>query len=130
MTYATDAHSLIWYFTEDRRLSKRVQDAFEETIEGGSIIIPTIVLAEIEIMFIAQKGRVTLTFRETLNKIESYENFEVSVLDIPILEVAETLEVDLEMHDKLIVATALYFNSPLITKDEQITNAKLVKTLW
>jgi len=128
MTYTTDAHSLIWYFTEDTRLSKRAQDAFEETIERGSIVIPTIVLAEI--MFIAQKGRGTLTFRETLNKIESYENFQVAALDIPILEIADTLEVELEMHDKLIVATALYFNSPLITKDERITNAKLVKALW
>jgi len=128
MHYTTDAHSLVWYFTEDAKLSKRALGSFEETIEEGSVIAPTIVLAEI--MFIAQKGRITLTFRQTLAKIEAYENFEVAPLDVSVLEISDTLKVDLEMHDRLIVATALYFNSPLITKDSQIRDSKVIRTIW
>lgn len=75
MLYTTDAHSLVWYFTEDPKLSKKALEAFDETVNEGSIIVPTIVLAEI--MFIARKGRITLTFRQTLAKIETYENFEI-----------------------------------------------------
>ncbi|MBU2431824.1 MAG: PIN domain-containing protein [Proteobacteria bacterium] len=128
MLYTTDAHSLVWYFTEDPKLSKKALEAFDETVNEGSIIVPTIVLAEI--MFIARKGRITLTFRQTLAKIETYENFEIAPLDISILEIADTLEVDLEMHDRLIVATALYFNSDLITKDNQIRDFKAINTIW
>lgn len=62
----TDAHSLVWCFTEDSRLSKNASGAFEETIEEGIIIVPSIVLAEI--MFIAKKGKISLSFEETLRR--------------------------------------------------------------
>jgi len=128
MDYVTDTHSLVWYFTEDTRLSNKALKVFEETIKEGVIIIPSVVLAEI--MFIVKKGKITLTFEETLKKIEEYENFDIAPLDIDILKVAEKIEADLEMHDKLIVATALCFNATLITKDRLITDTGLCKTVW
>ncbi len=128
MDCVTDTHSLVWYFTEDEQLSKDALSAFEETIETDSVIIPTIVLAEV--MYICQKGRLQFTFNETLARLEEYDNFEIMPLDIDILRVANNIGADLEMHDKLIVATALYFGMPLITKDEEIRKAKIVKVVW
>ena len=40
MDYVTDTHSLVWYFSEDTHLSNKALEAFEETIEGGIIIVP------------------------------------------------------------------------------------------
>ena len=40
------------------------------------------------------------------------------------------IEMDMEMHDKLIIATALYFKAPLITKDERIKEAGKCSTIW
>jgi len=128
MDYVTDTHSILWYFTQDPRLSKRALEVFEGTVREGFIIIPAVVLAEI--MFIAKKGRITLTFEETLEKIERYENFDLAPLDLDILKVANKIEADLEMHDRLIVATALYFNATLITKDRRIVNAAICPTIW
>ncbi len=128
MNYAVDTHSLVWYFTDDPRLSKQALDAFEQTKQEGLIIIPTVVLAEV--MFIARKGRITITFTETLKKIEGCENFTVAPLDIEILKVADKMKADIEMHDKLIVATALYFGAALITRDEGIKKLGIVSTIW
>ena len=128
MNYVTDTHSILWYFTEDSRLSKKALDVFERTTNKGIIIIPSVVLAEI--MFIAKKGKVALSFEETLKKIEEYENFDIAPLDIDILKVANKIKVDLEMHDRLIVATSLYFEIPLITKDQQIKKTGIVTTVW
>ena len=128
MNYVTDTHSLVWYFSDDARLSEKALRAFEETIEEGIIIVPSIVLAEI--IFIAKKGRITLTFEETLRKIEDQENFEVAALDSDILKVADKIEVDMEMHDKLIVATSLHFESALITRDKRINESGIVSTIW
>ena len=128
MDYVTDTHSLVWYFTENRRLSENALATFEETIEVGSIIVSTIVLAEV--MYICQKGRISLTFSETLARLEEYDNFEIVPLDIDTLRVANNISAELEMHDKLIVATALYLGIPLITKDEQIREADIVNIIW
>ncbi len=70
------------------------------------------------------------SFEETLSHIEMYENFRIAALDLDILKVAASISDDLEMHDKLIVATTLYFDAHLITKDEQITRSKVVNTVW
>ena len=128
MDHVTDTHSIVWYFTDDPRLSRRALEVFEKTIKEGAIIIPTVVLAEI--MYIAGKGKITLTFDETLQKIDSYENFIVAALDLEILKVAEKIKVDLEMHDKLIAATALYYNASLITRDPLITKSGACTTIW
>ena len=128
MDYVTDTHSLIWYFTEDSRLSKKALEVFEGTIKEGTIIIPTLVLAEL--MFISKKGKITLSFEETLKKIEEYENFDIAPLDVDIIKIANKIEAYLEMHDKLVVATALYFNAVLITKDELINDAGICSTVW
>ena len=128
MNYVVDTHTIVWHFMDDPRLSQNARQAFERTIVAGVIIIPAIVLAEI--MYISQKRRISITFEETLSHIEMYENFRVAALEIDILKIAASIDSDLEMHDKLIVATALYFDAHLITKDEQITQSKVVNTIW
>ena len=95
MIYVTDTHSLVWYFTESQRLSKRALEAFESTVKEGLVIVPTVVLAEI--MFIAEKGKVSLSFEETLRKIREYENFDIAPLDVDILKVADGIKVGLEI---------------------------------
>ena len=128
MDYVADTHSLVWYFTEDKRLGGNALAAFQETVKAGLVIIPTIVLAEV--MYICQKGRFRLTFNETLVRLEEYDNFEIVPLSIDILRMANNIGADLEMHDKLIVATAIYFSMPLITKDERIRESKIVRIVW
>ena len=68
MNFVTDTHALVWYFTDDLRLSKKASEAFEKTTDEGIVIVPSIVLAEI--MFISKKGRITLTlFGKTKNTV-------------------------------------------------------------
>ncbi len=128
MDHVTDTHSIVWYFTDDPRLSRHALEVFEKTIREEVIIIPIVVLAEI--MYISNKGKITLTFDETLQKINSYENFIVAPLDLEILKVAEKIKLNLEMHDKLIVATTLYYNASLITRDPLITKSGACTTIW
>lgn len=128
MNYVTDTHSLVWYFTDNKHLSKKALKSFENTVKAGQIIVPTVVLAEV--LFIAQKGRIPICFAETIAKIEVLSNFEIAALDIDILKIAERIDAPLEMHDKLIVATAIRYDACLITRDEQITKSKTVKTIW
>jgi PIN domain nuclease of toxin-antitoxin system len=128
MDFITDTHSLVWYFTEDARLSKKAIKAFEGTIKEGTVVVPAVVLAEI--MYISKRGKIALSFEETLKKIEEYENFDIAPLDINILKTADRIETEMEMHDKLIVATALYYKARLITRDEQIKKAGIVSVVW
>lgn len=37
MDCVTDTHSLVWYFTEDSRLSENALTAFEKSLDTGSM---------------------------------------------------------------------------------------------
>ncbi|TAN43534.1 MAG: PIN domain-containing protein [Nitrospirae bacterium] len=128
MDYVTDTHSLVWYFTEDTRLSNKALAAFESSTVDGTIFVPAVVLAEI--MFISKKGRISLSFEDTIKKIEESENFQIAQLTVDILSIADKIEVELEMHDKLIVATAKFYEATLISKDENIIESGVVSTVW
>ena len=43
---------------------------------------------------------------------------------------AEKIKPMLEMHDRLIVATAILYDAEIITKDKQIIEAGVIKTIW
>jgi PIN domain nuclease of toxin-antitoxin system len=43
---------------------------------------------------------------------------------------ADKIESMLEMHDKLIVATAIIYEAEIITKDKQIIESGVVNTIW
>jgi len=61
----------------------------------------------------AKKRKIVLNFEETFIIIEEYDHIEVASLDIDILRVANRIEKELEMHDRLTVASALYYNALL-----------------
>ncbi len=128
MRYVADTHTLVWYFTNDKRLGAVAYDTLEGSIEKGEILIPTIVLAEL--LYISERGRIKLSFKETLEKIESNDKYEIVSLDIDVLMQADEIKPIVEMHDRLIVATAFIYNAEVITKDKQIIEAGVVNTIW
>ena len=128
MKFVTDTHTLVWYFQADSRIGAKALKAYQETLSKGRIIVPTVVLAEI--MYIARRGRINLSFDETLDLIQQANNFEITPLDVEVLLIADRIQADLEMHDRLIVATAIKFKAPLLTKDAVIRASGVVKTVW
>ena len=128
MVYVTDTHSFVWYLTFNDKLSNKALKAFDSSMDSGIIVIPSIVLAEI--LYINKKGRIAITFDDTINAIINNKNYEICPLDLEILKIANKIEVSLEMHDKLIAATAILYNAHLISKDSAIRKSDVVKVIW
>jgi PIN domain nuclease of toxin-antitoxin system len=126
--YVTDTHAFLWYLSEDKRLSKKALEAFEECDTGKDImIIPSIVL--VEALFLCEDERVELKFEEIISRLQISSNYHVYPLDERV--VAECMNIKLsDPHDRIIVATAKLLNAKLITKDENIRKTKIVKTIW
>jgi len=129
MPYVTDAHSLIWYFARDPRLSTKALEIFRSSAAGREIIIvPTIVLGEI--LYVSEAGKTPMPFQDALSRIEEGDNYEIVALDLQVLKAASEIQTGLEMHDRFIAATAKVLGLPLITKDKEITAAGIVEVVW
>ena len=79
MDYVTDTSSLIWYLANDSKLGRKAFDAFESSVSEGTIVVPTIVLAEL--LYISKKRTIKLSFEDTLETIEEGENYSIFPLD-------------------------------------------------
>jgi len=129
MNYVTDTHGLIWYLTGNKKLGKEALNLFEKADKGDiTIIVPVIVLAEI--IYICEKREAGLKIQQVFDTIKKSLNYVVYNLDMDVLEKVTTIKDILEIHDRIIIATSLLTNSKLITKDEEISNSKIVDTIW
>lgn len=129
MNFVTDTHALIWWFTNNPRLSKKAAGIFGDCENGESIIfVPSIVIAETLSIF--DKKRVSFDFKKLLKQINDSEHFVIVPLDSPILMKMVDLKDVPELHDKIIASTAKYLNLSIITKDEVLQNLSHIKTVW
>jgi len=128
-TYVADTHSLIWFISEDNRLSKKAGRILGQAEESKiEVLIPTIVLAEIT--YIAQKKKVKVAIDEVLESIQHGSGFVVVPFDLPVFQTLLKLPEEWEIHDRIISATARYYDAKLITKDKTLLKSSEIKTVW
>jgi PIN domain nuclease of toxin-antitoxin system len=128
----TDAHSLIWYGTErSRKLGRRARRLFSEADRGKAVVyVPTIAL--VEIAEAHQRGGIHLSdgFSVWCGRLFASGSFFPVELSLDIVLGAEELYAIRERGDRLIAATALVHDLPLVTRDSQIGEAAGVDVLW
>lgn len=128
MTYVTDTHPLVWFLDKDPRLSTGAKAGFLDP--AASVVIPTIVLAEIS--YLHARGRLRVDLARVLSQaaVSSWAVHPVGQT------VVEHMPTTLDIHDGIIVATAIVRrdimgeHTALITKDAQITASGLLQVVW
>lgn len=127
--FVVDTHALLWHLTEDEKLGENAKEILAKA-DGGEvvIIIPTIVLAES--LFIIEKKKADLVFKDIIRKIEKSLNYVVYPLYIQTVLACSDLKEIPEIHDRIIVATAKALNAGIISKDDEINKFKDVKVIW
>ena len=125
-----DTHALIWFLEGNSRLSKVARHAIEEA--EHLLIVPVIALAEA--MWVVEQGRTGIpNVAQLLLDIAADPRVSIAPLTSDIAVLAHSFSGIPEMHDRLVVATALAHDQGpcrLITKDQSIKDSGLVEVVW
>ena len=132
MIYVTDTHPLVfWSSNRRRRLGNRARRILQETEQGKhSIIVPIVVLEEINRLVERKIVRLEVPFRRWAEELERSPNFQVQAYTLEVLLESASVGAIRDPADRAIVATARHLRCPLITADEIIQDGDWVDTVW
>jgi PIN domain nuclease of toxin-antitoxin system len=127
-----DTHALIWYLREPTRLSATALAALRQAAPAGDPIYVASI-SFVEVCYLVEKGRLPQVALERLDgALDSVTTNLVSVpLDLAIARAVAHIPraVVPDMPDRIVAATALHLNLPLVTRDPKIQAAPIT-TIW
>lgn len=127
--YLADTHALVWFITENPRLPLKAKQILIQAEAGEvEVLVSTIVLAEL--IYITKRKNIPVSVDEVLNKINKGSGFIIVPFDFGVFQTMLTLPNTWEIHDRIIAATANYYQAILITKDEVLSKSNLLNITW
>jgi len=132
MKYVIDTHALIWFLEGNARLGSNAKNILSEPT--SKLVIPATALAEA--VWIVEHGRTSIpSVVSLLTFVNADPRAYVYPLNKDVIEKTIGLLAIREMHDRQIVATALFIESQgeavaLLTYDQNITASGLLTIIW
>jgi PIN domain nuclease of toxin-antitoxin system len=133
MALLLDTHVLIWYLSKPQKLSQIAQDAIQTAVSGGEVLyISTMSL--VEICYLIERNRIPPAIWDPLLQAVCQPDGEIRAMPIThdiaiaLRQISSTLVP--EMPDRIIAATALHLNCPLITRDLKIQTLLNIQSIW
>lgn len=128
-----DTHAIIWYLQASKQLSAKAAGTLDQATQSGNFIYLS-AISLVEIIYLVEKSRISQTDLEQLTNALS--DPQTGLLLVPLNRlVAQTLtqiprDLVPDMPDRIIAATALSLNLPLITRDSRIQSLNNLETIW
>lgn len=130
--FILDTHHLVWYLEGNPRLGPRAKAVIDDPL--AEMVLPLIALAEAA--YVVERGRTAIPdVVSLLHRVEADPRIEIYPVTMSVFRRSLALTTIPELHDRLIVATALDIQSTghtvsLLTKDEVIVPSGLVPIIW
>lgn len=127
-----DTHSWLWWLSDPSLLSAPAQEEIDRCMTKNAIHVSSISIWETALL--VKKGRLELN-RDLQSWIASAESLPF-LRFVPIYNAIALLSVQLpepfhsDPADRIIAATAIRLNCPLITKDQDMRQYPEIETIW
>ena len=128
-----DTHTAIWYFANSPEMSALATQTIDNAVANGDAVILS-AISIVEIIYLIDKGKLV---PQTLSRLMQYLKLpNSSFITQDLTEgIAQTLaqiprSIVSDMPDRIIAATALHLNLPLVTKDRKIQALQSIQTIW
>jgi PIN domain nuclease of toxin-antitoxin system len=126
--YLADTVAIVRHFADTGKIGKKAKAILRNADTGkGQILIS--IISMVEILYLSERHKISLDLADVRKHLMHLDNYAVIDLDFDIVEKARTVQ-GLELHDRLIVATALSLNAPLLTSDGIIRQSRQVDVIW
>ena len=128
MQYLLDTVTVVRHFSGKGKIGRTAAQILDVMEERDDLFVISVV-SLMEIMYLAEKHRIDINLRETLDRIDTSSKYTIINLLPEILQVAETVTYP-EFHDRLILATAKWLDIPIISSDGDFEAVSGIAVIW
>jgi PIN domain nuclease of toxin-antitoxin system len=123
-----DTCSLVWLSLSPDKLSKNADKA----IKNNSLIMSGISLWEIAMLTKSGRLIIDTSYSEYIELLLSSFSIQVNPITPEIVKISVEFDdsVNHDPADRIIAATSLAENAPLVTTDKNLIKAKIINTIW
>jgi len=123
-----DTVAIVRHFANVGKIGNAAKVILQDADSGKNTILISII-SIVEILYLSERNKIPLNFEDVRRKFLPLDNYRIVDLDFDIVETAKTVQ-GLELHDRLIVSTALSLNVPILTSDQIIKDSGQVDVIW
>ena len=127
-----DTHVVIWHALAPGNLSPEAARALADAETHNGICICDITLWEIAMLVARKRLQIDSDYQTFISLIQSSFHYTIQSITPEIVECSTTClpESHKDPADRLIAATAICENAPLITADKRLRKYKSLQTIW
>ncbi len=129
MNYLLDTVTVIRHFSEQGKIGKQAALILDAVGKNQEITLSISTISLMEIMYLAEKKRITIDLQQTLKLINASSYYNIINLTPEILLTAETIDF-YELHDRLILATAKWLDIPILSSDSLFPQLPDITVIW
>ena len=127
-----DTNIVIWYFSTPVMPTQPAQTAILDAALNGTIFIPSIAI--VELIYLTEKNRIPVDVLKDLSDAvdDQATAFQFADLSREIADQCKNIPRTIvpDMPDRIVAATALHLELPLITSDTGIHKLTNIQTIW
>lgn len=129
MNYLADTVTIVHYLRRPTKVGAESRRILRDADQGRHhILISAISL--MEILYLAEAKRITLSLGNLLTTIARSANYSIVPVDSRIVEAAVEIDDVPELHDRILAATAVVYDVPILTPDRMMMASRHVRAVW
>ena len=128
MEFVADTVTLIRFFSRTGKIGETARSLLRAADKGEHTVAVS-VFSLVEVLYLSEKRRIPIDLDQLVEKLSSLDNYRIVDLDLNIVKEARNTH-GLELHDRLIVATARVLGVPILTSDKTIAESGMVEVIW
>jgi len=133
MRVLADTHAVIWYLQGSGALSAKASQVLREAAETDLIVVSAATLIDLWYLKCKQRDFTHEELRLIRDEVVNPAgDFMLAPVDLGVVDAFETIDAEAlrDPWDRLITATAMSLELPLVGRDRQIAESGLVDVIW
>ena len=127
-----DTCAILWDSLAPEKLSTKAKRRIDNADKGNKLIICDISIWEIAMLVKRNRISIDASSSEFINLYLKTRNIEIKRITPEIAELSVKLgaEINNDPADRLIAATSILYNAPIVTADQNLRSSKILETVW